>query len=72
MNIVFVEILDMSTLQGRKNCEIAYVKHRGNFEELMKEAYIRNISTRSVSYKTFREETEKTHRFLQKVLNIKK
>ena len=50
----YVWTLDKSKLQGQRNCEIFYVRHKGDFVELSREAYKRNIIITSISMREYR------------------
>lgn len=47
--IFYVRVLDIMALIGKKDCEIIYVTHSGDFMKLMKAATKRNIVTTSIS-----------------------
>lgn len=55
---VFVEsVLDMSKLEGRRNCEILFVGFRGDYPALCAESRKRNINITSISKKRYNELT---------------
>ena len=41
--INYTETLSIDTLMGRRNCEVRYVRHRGDFSELSTIALRKNI-----------------------------
>lgn len=57
--VYYERVLDWSKLQGRKDCEIMYVTHKGNFEELCRQALKRRIVITSISIREYREATGK-------------
>ena len=57
--IYYERILNLSKLQGRKDCHILYVYHKGDFQDLYKQAYDRKIWLTSISIKEYREATGK-------------
>ena len=57
--VYYERILDFSKLQGRKDCEIMYVYHKGDFQDLCKQALDRRIMITSISTREYREATGK-------------
>ena len=51
--VYYERVLDWSKLQGRKDCEIMYVYHKGNFQDLCKQAHDRKIRITSISMKEY-------------------
>lgn len=60
--IEYVRVLDIMVLIGRKDCEIYYITHKGNYNELIKIACDRNIIITSISKKEY-ENMEKKLKF---------
>lgn len=67
-NIEYVRVLDIMALIGRKDCEIYYVTHKGNYNELVKIACDRNIVITSISNKEY-ENMEKKLKFSVDLMN---
>lgn len=57
--VFYEKVLDLSKLYGRKDCEIMYVYHKGNFQDLSKEAYDRKILITSISIGEYKRVTGK-------------
>lgn len=57
--VYYEKVLDWSKLQGRKDCEIMYVYHKGNFQDLCKQAHDRKIWITSISMKEYCNATGK-------------
>lgn len=51
---IYVWVLDMEKLQGRRNCDIFYVRHSGDFEKFSREALRRNITITSISIREYK------------------
>lgn len=51
---IYVKTLNMSSILGRKDCDIFYVRHEGDFVGLMRECSRRNIRPESISMKEYR------------------
>ena len=64
--IFYVRVLDIMAIMGRKDCEIIYVTHSGDFEKLMKAANKRNIVTTSISKAEYLR-MEKKFQFVENV-----
>lgn len=65
--IEYVRVLDIMTLIGQKDCEIFYIKHVGNFQELSKMACERNCTITSISKKEY-EDIERKFKFSEDVM----
>ena len=50
---IHVPMLNMSTLEGRKDCEICFVKFREDYSKLCQNALERNITLTSISMKEY-------------------
>ena len=50
---IYVPMLKMSTLQGRKDCDIFFVNLSGDYSKLCGEALERNITLTSISMKEY-------------------
>lgn len=50
---IYVPMLKMSTLEGRKECDIFFVKFSGDYPKLCGEALRRNITVTSISMKEY-------------------
>ena len=50
---IHLPMLNMSTLEGREDCEICFVNFRGDYSELCGEASKRNITLTSISMKEY-------------------
>ena len=50
---IYVPMLKMSTLEGRKDCDIFFVNFAGNYPKLCGEALRRNITVTSISIKEY-------------------
>ena len=50
---IYVPMLKMSTLEGRKDCDIFFVKSAGDYSKLSGEALRRNITITSISMKEY-------------------
>ena len=60
--IDYIRVLDVMSLIGKKDCEIFYVKHVGDFQELSKMASERNVVITSISKRMY-EDMEKKLKF---------
>ena len=56
--VIVERVLDISKLQGRKDCEILFVEFCGHYPALCGEAKKRNIVITSISKKRYKELTE--------------
>ena len=68
--IEYVRVLDIMSLLGRKDCEIFYIKHTGDYKELVKMAYERNIVITSISRREY-ENMERKIKFAEDVVDDK-
>lgn len=50
---IYVPMLNMLTLEGRKDCDIFFVNFRGDYPKLCGEALRRNITVTSISMKEY-------------------
>ncbi len=50
---IYVPMLKMSTLEGRKDCDIFFVNFSGDYPKLCGEALRRNITVTSISMKEY-------------------
>ena len=50
---IYVPMLKMLTLEGRRDCDIFFVNFSGNYPKLCGEALIRNITVTSISMKEY-------------------
>ena len=51
---IYVWTLSMTTLLGRRECDIFYVRHKGDVPTLFREAYRRGININSISIRDYR------------------
>lgn len=56
--VIYERVITGPKLQGRKDCEIRYVHHDGNFSDISFEAFRRNITLAPISQRKFNEETK--------------
>ena len=57
--VIYERVITGPKLQGRKDCEIRYVHHDGNFNDISFDAFRRNITLAPISQRKFDEETRK-------------
>lgn len=57
--VIYERVITGAKLQGRKNCEIRYVRYDGNFSDISFQAFIRNITLAPISQRKFNVETLK-------------
>ena len=51
---IYVPMLTMTTLEGRKECDIFFVDYAGYYSKLCDEALRRNITVTSISMKEYK------------------
>ena len=57
--VVYMRVLTLEKLMGWKNCDIRYVVHNGNYNDISLEAYKRNIILVPISLRRYRAESGK-------------
>lgn len=68
--VEYIRVLDFMALIGRKDCEIFYITHKGNYNDLAKMAFDRNIIITSISKKEY-ETQEGKFKFAHDMMNCK-
>ena len=57
--VIYEKVLTVGKLQGRKDCEIRFVRHDGNFADISLQAFKRNITLAPMTRRLFEAEVKR-------------